>query len=225
MTGKDKTLYSWKKKTGRCGCKGYIINKLLLEAYVKKKVLFYFFNGMVDFEISFLIALIHNLSNDIETIAVSEDTEPVSSAYGFKLVPQMKISDLDNPDEIDALVITGGVNTNDSVEIHDLIRGLHDRGKTIASICFGPMHLAKAGILDNHSYTTTALPEVLEQMGLEDPFGRREGYQDQPLVVDGNVITATAAAFIDFAFEVADSLGLFSDQKQRAEFTRIYKNI
>jgi putative intracellular protease/amidase len=96
--------------------------------------------------------------------------------------------------------------------------------KLLAAICFGPMHLASAGILKEHKYTTTALPELLSGMNIEDPFINCEGYIEQPVVKDTNIITATANAFIDFAFEVVDSPGLLSDKAEKDELTRLYKN-
>lgn len=189
------------------------------------KMLFYFFEGMVDFEISFLIALLSTPGWDTETIAVSEDNQPVKSAYGISFIPHKKISEIDDLEEIDGLVITGGLTKSNSNELNKLIRKIDSEGKLLASICFGPMQLARAGVLKDRRYTTTALPPVLKEMRLNDPFEDRTGFVNKPLVRDGNIITATATAFIDFSIEIADYIGLIPNEFEKKQIASLYKNI
>lgn len=189
------------------------------------KMLFYFFEGIVDFEISFLVALLSTPGWNTEIITVSEDIEPINSAYGVSLIPSKKITEIGDVTEIDGLVISGGVSKKNSHELNDLIRKIISENKLLASICFGPMHLARAGVLKNRCYTTTAFPQVLKDMRLEDPFEDRTGFVDKQLVRDGNIITATASAFIDFSIEVADYIGLLSTEDEKTQIAKLYKNI
>jgi hypothetical protein len=68
------------------------------------------------------------------------------------------------------------------------------------------------------------MPEALAELKQEDPFNR-DYYMDQAVVIDNHFITAIGSAFIDFAIEVADYLGLIADENEKMELARVYKNI
>ncbi len=191
---------------------------------MKQKVLFYFYNGMADFEISFLIALLSTPKYEKEIISISEDLRPVKSDYGISFNPQMKISDIKSLDNIDGLIIPGGSSNSISTNLSNLITNLHDKQKLLAAICYGPLFLARAGVLGKNKYTTTAMPEALAELKQEDPFNR-DYYVEQSVVKENHFITATGAAFIDFAIEVADYLGLVGGKEEKMELAKVYKNI
>jgi putative intracellular protease/amidase len=179
---------------------------------------------MADFEISFLIALLSTLNNNKEIITISEDLNPITNAYGISFNPKMKISDIKSLNDIDGLIIPGGSSISISTNLSKLIIDLDMNKKLLAAICYGPLFLARAGVLGNNKYTTTAMPEALAELKQEDPFNR-DYYMDQAVVIDNHFITAIGSAFIDFAIEVADYLGLIADENEKMELARVYKNI
>jgi putative intracellular protease/amidase len=92
----------------------------------------------------------------------------------------------------------------------------------VSAICAGPQYLAKAGILDNHKFTTTLTVEYFESQGKKD-FFPRHNYLKQNLVRDGNVITAVGNAFVDFAIEIGDWFKLFENQQEKEETLKHFK--
>jgi len=184
---------------------------------------FFFYDGMADFEISFLIALCREFESKKEIVTIGTTTEPLKSRYGITFVPDAAISQVSS-DEIDALIIPGGLSTTNPTELTGLIRQLDREEKILAAICMGPLFLARAGVLNGRRYTTTATPEALKSMNIADPFPDT-GYSNEPLVRDGHIITALDRAFVDFAAEVAMALGILEDQDARDGVASAYKNL
>ena len=91
-----------------------------------------------------------------------------------------------DPDEIDALVIPGGYSPDalrTRREVVEFVRRLHEKGKVIAAICHGPQVLISAGIVKGRRVTAyRAVRDDLVNAGAV--------FVDEPVVVDGNIITA-----------------------------------
>lgn len=64
-----------------------------------------------------------------------------------------------------------------------VVRGIHDAGKPIASVCHGIEILTAAGIIQGKTVTTVAKCALDAQQGGAE-------YVDQPVVVDGPLVTA-----------------------------------
>jgi protein deglycase len=80
----------------------------------------------------------------------------------------------------------------------DVIRQFHQSGKIIASICVAALPLGKSGILKNKKATTYHLNNGKRREQLES-FGAY--VQNQPIVVEDNIITSTSpATAVDVAF-------------------------
>ena len=91
-----------------------------------------------------------------------------------------------------------------------------DKNKLVAAICFAPQFLGRAGILKQYKYTTSCSEQKIESLGCEDPF-YRPNYVETRCIRDRNLITAKGYAFVDFAMEVCDTLGIFENPEQRYE--------
>ncbi|HEX2947232.1 MAG TPA: DJ-1/PfpI family protein, partial [Clostridia bacterium] len=141
---------------------------------------------------------------DIATVGI--DGREVTSHEGFKVNPHMKLSDL-NLDEVDLFVIPGGehVNIYGNPQLTGTLRELNKRGKVIAAICSGPVHLAKAGLLDGKRYTSYRLPQC------KDDFSHAERVEDN-VVVDGNIVTAKAVGYVDLALELGKIFNIYKDE-------------
>lgn len=74
----------------------------------------------------------------------------------------------------------------------------------IAAISSAPMLLAKAGLLEHTRFTSG----VWEELSLHLDFIPNPNIIHQPLVKDGNIITAIGFAFREFAAEVIRTLGI-----------------
>ncbi len=179
------------------------------------KILCYIYGEMADFEISLLLHRLRNTGGR-EIVAVSENLEPLYAQSGLQYIPQMKIEDIDNLDEYDALIIPGGPINNNQNAICQIASEMILKGKLVAAICFAPQFLGRAGILQHYKYTTSCSEEKIKQLGCEDPYYRPK-YVEARTVVDRNLITAKGYAFVDFTGLVCDYLNVFESEQQKYE--------
>jgi putative intracellular protease/amidase len=190
------------------------------------KILVFIFDGMVDYEITFIMHLL-NTCGDFEIVTIAYEDKLIQCRSGALIKPSRIVSDVLNKDA-EGIIITGGWYGETKPELLELIQGMHSNGKLVGGICgAGPVFLAKAGVLDHVKYTTAAdqwTPQHMTVFGEKDPFPR-ENYLSQRVVRDGNVITAIGIAFIDFAVEICDWFKWFESAEDKAEFAGYYKGL
>lgn len=182
------------------------------------KILLFIFDNMADFEISFIT---HLLGSDAgkEIIPISFYNKEIVSSSGLIYKPKMSVKEA-LLIEAEGIIIPGGWNKEIRIELIELVKELNIRNKLIAGICVGPIILAKAGILENRKFTTSATQWTKNHQkffGENDPFPR-DNFIDSRVVVDANIITAEGIAFIDFAIEICDWFNLFNDSDDRNSF-------
>lgn len=177
-----------------------------------KNVLCYIYKKFVDFETVFTCSYLNEMQ-DYNLIYIAYDKTPVISSGGLKIVPDKTVSEVSNGEEIYGLLIPGGSEREFKPELMSLIQNLNKEKKLIAAICAAPEFLAKSGILNDKKYTTTLMPEYYEEKKEIDPFPRYN-YVESRVVKDSNLITAKGHAFIDFALEIWDYYGLYSDKSE-----------
>ena len=188
------------------------------------KVLVLLFDGMTDYEITFISHLLHaDAKKKIVTIAYTNNV--IEGASGFFYQPQYTIKEA-LKEEVEGLILCGGWSGDIRLELIELIQKLHRERKLLAAICgAGTVMLAKAGILDYMMYTTpitTWTKEYQEAFKMEDPFPR-QNYINKRLVRDRHVITAQGIAFIDFSLEICAWFKLFQTQQEKHEFSKLIK--
>ena len=97
-------------------------------------------------------------------------------------------------EKYDALAFPGGFEEAGFYEdafypdFLELIRRFHRKNKIIASVCVGALALGKSGVLNGKQGTTYHLSEGRRRKQLAE-FG--VNVVDQPIVVDGNIITSS----------------------------------
>lgn len=190
-----------------------------------KTILVYYFEGMVDFEISLAVHLL-GADAGFNVVSLADEMKEITSRSGLLYKPHKKTKEAMNM-KVEGIIIPGGWNENISQDVLDLIRKLYKDKKLLAAICAGPIHLAKAGILDYHQYTTAIAGWTQshgEVFGTEDPFPR-QNYKEQRVVVDGNVITSKGMAFVDFSMALCDYFHLFEDEEERNAFDKSMKGL
>jgi putative intracellular protease/amidase len=177
-----------------------------------KNVLCFVSDEMADFEVTLALQLLKQIGNR-KVITVSYDLQPVISQSGFTHLPNRTLKEaLDLPD-VESLIIPGGPIRPQRADLTDLICKTHADGKLLAAICFGPQYLGRAGILDQHRFTTSCSEATIASLHVADPYPRHN-YVEQRIVRDGNVITAKGDAFVDFAFAIADYLDVYAGQHE-----------
>lgn len=146
----------------------------------------------------------------VATAGVSR--EPVRTMGGVTIMPDISLDDLD-PSQSAMLILPGsdswevGKNTEGATKAREFLAA----GVPVAAICGATAALARAGILDERRHTSNA-PEYLRATG----YRGEALYQDQPTVTDENVITASATAPIDFAYQIFKRLDVYDDRTLEA---------
>ncbi len=171
--------------------------------------------SFVQFEVIFT-SLFMKTVGDIVTVGI--DGSEVTSHEGFIVKPHMQLSDV-NLDEVDLFVIPGGehINIYGNPLLTNTLQGLNEKGKVIAAVCSGPVHLAKAGLLDGKRYTSYRMPERKED------FRHAQRLEDN-VVVDGNIVTAKAVGYVDLALELGKIFNIYRDEADYQETVEVYRN-
>lgn len=138
-----------------------------------------------------------------DMVFCSLDGKPVRAMEGFSVNVDMPLEALDKA-QIRSFILPGGnISEIDTPEVKAYLQALKKRGILIAGICAGVDVLDHAGILRDVQSTHSA---------------------DADWVMDKNVITARANAYVDFAIEVAKKLGLFASEADLQETINFWKH-
>jgi protease I len=105
---------------------------------------------------------------------------------GKTIRPDLTVADV-QAEDFDALILPGGVRNPDQLRTHKeaiaLIRAFVEQGKPVAAICHGPWLLVEADLLRGRTATSYAsIRTDLKNAGAK--------VVDEPVVVDGNIITS-----------------------------------
>ncbi len=106
---------------------------------------------------------------------------------GAEIQPDMAIYEA-NPEFFEAVVIVGGPGSPALAERDDVLkflRSMQQKGKLVSGICFGPMALARSGVLAGKN--ATVFPDRKAILMLRECGAR---YLMEPVVADGRIITA-----------------------------------
>lgn len=143
---------------------------------------------------------------DTCTDVLSVDRSPVKSEEGICVVPA-KTCDEFSAEDYDCLILPGCSDWSEPIRTPAIERFLKQfAGNTdflIGAICSGPIFLAQAGLLQGKKYTNSLFVEMRTAL----PFIEEENFTPQPVVEDGNIVTAIGSAFNDFAVHIARKLG------------------
>lgn len=133
---------------------------------------------------------------------------PVTTMGGVHLTPEVLIRDI-LPVPGDILVLPGADTWLDPVQAPALqVAGrLLDDGMFIAAICGATLGLANAGLLDNRPHTSND-PASLKMFCPN--YRGEDQYVNEPAVTDGNLITASGLASVEFAYHVFRSLDVMA---------------
>jgi protease I len=139
-----------------------------------------------------------------EVVVIGTTMETAKGKKGGSLSPDATFADV-SAGEFDALVIPGG-GAPENLRINDaavaFTREFVNSGKPVAAICHGPQLLISAKTLEGR--TLTSVNKIRD-----DIWNAGGKYVDEPLVVDGNLITSRTPADLDvFNQAISDAVGL-----------------
>lgn len=175
------------------------------------------FDSMADWEAAFAIAGINNPQFQltpgryrVSTVAARRET--VTTIGGVRIQPDLVLDEV-SPSESAMLILPGGLSweSGGNTGAVDKARDFVAAGVPVAAICAATLALARSGLLDDRGHTSNA-QEYLAASGY-----RGGGlYRRVPATTDGNLITASGIAPVDFAYEIFKLLGLYSEQALEA---------
>lgn len=117
------------------------------------------------------------------------------------------VKDLD-PADFDAIVFIGGpgcLTSLDNEDSYNVARETISQNKLLASICISPVILAKAGVLEGKR--ATVWNSVMDKSPIKILQDNKAIFEDKPVVVDGNIITANGpSAAEEFGKAIVDKL-------------------
>jgi len=183
------------------------------------EVLFFIFDNMTDYEITFAMHMLNTEGNK-KIITIAYENEMITGRSGALYKPHRLVNDSKNIDA-DALIICGGWYGDFRQELNDLINTIDKKNGLLGGICgAGTYMLAKSGVLDKNSYTTPIVDwteKHHEVFGPVDPF-ERNNYVNENVVRSGNVITSLGHTFIEFTAEILEWSNLLSNNTEKNDF-------
>ncbi|WP_032122109.1 DJ-1/PfpI family protein [Clostridium amazonitimonense] len=183
-------------------------------------VCIFYYDGFCEFEI--VLAAAEFSSQNVITVAL--ENKIYISEEKQKFVPDKTIEEL-NPDEVDLFIIPGGKPgyLYENSILKNFIKDMNKNKKIIAGICGGTKLLAAYGILDNKRCTGDSSGLKIDADYID--LFRNSIILEEYVVVDGNIITSTGQAFIEFAIKLGTVMNIYKDKYEIEKNYKWYKNI
>ncbi len=171
------------------------------------------FDSLSDWEAGYAVAGINNPqfqlhpgSYRIRTVAL--DKGPLLTMGGIRIVPDISL-DMLSPMESAMLILPGGIAWDEGKnrEAVEVARAFLEAGIPVAAICGATAGLARGGLLNDRRHTSNSAAYLAATQ-----YHGTALYEDEPVVTDDNVITASGIAPVDFAYHIFRFLNLYSPQ-------------
>jgi putative intracellular protease/amidase len=168
------------------------------------------YNTLADWEAGHVTAHInkplwHKTPGRFAVRTVGADAEPVTTMGGLRVTPDTTLTDL-RPEDSAMLILAGNdiFHTDAFTPFAAKAREFLDAGVPVAAICGATGGLAMAGLLDNRPHTSNAV-EFLSALG----YRGQDFYRDELVVTDGDLITASGVAPVEFARAIMARLDVY----------------
>jgi len=171
-----------------------------LEVVMAKKAIILLATGFEEIEAVTVVDILRRAG--IGIISAGVDSMSITGSHGIAVAADKKLKDI--KPNADAVIIPGGMpgalHLHNSSEVNNLIKAMNSRGALIAGICAAPsVVMAPMGLLDNKN--ATCYP------GNQIDFAKSTKYKDEPVVVDGNIITSQGpGTAMEFALAIVEKL-------------------
>ncbi len=167
-----------------------------------KTVHLFVFTTLSDWEPSYVLPMLNDPTAGYRVQTVGVSREPGKTIGGITILPDITLAELEPANS--ALLILPGSDVwaqGKYPEAIEKAKAFLAADVPVAAICGATAGLALAGVLDNRPHTSNAR-EYLQALN----YRGEAFYQDQLAVTDGNLITANAAAPVDFAYHILKKL-------------------
>lgn len=180
-----------------------------------KTVYVYLQDTLADWEAGYAMAELHSgrffqaAAEPLQVKTCALSLEPVVTMGGLRLLPDITVDEICLSDAA-MLILPGGDSwlTLQNEMILEKAAAFLAAGIPVAAICAATVALGRVGLLGQHRHTSNDL-EFLRMMGGEVYTGSAL-YEQQPAVLDGNLITAAGNAPLEFACRIFERLDVFS---------------
>lgn len=168
------------------------------------KAYLYVLDTLADWEIAFISAELYSGryldKGALPLTKLGFNKKPIITMGGLTIAPDNAFDKV-KFESGDLLILPGGSTwmEDDNQEIIKTVPQLIKSGVIIAAICGATVALAKNGLLDNIKHTSND-KEYLKMICPE--YHGEVNYVNQTAVADGNVITASGLAPVEFSYEV-----------------------
>ena len=135
------------------------------------------------------------------SIASIYNTDIVTGSYGTKVIPDLKLIEVEVKD-FDGLFIPGGghsfvIRNEESVKA--LVQEFYSHKKWLMAICAAPTIYGMMGIMDGVKYISFP--------GTENEMGKAIRMNDKKAIRDGQFITGRSVGVVyDFVFEIVNAV-------------------
>lgn len=189
-------------------------------------VYLYVFDTMADWEIGYLTAELNSGRYYRKGLAPSKivtvgmDKTPITTMGGLTILPDIELDEC-SIQKSDLLILPGGNTWTETIH-HPLLKIVErclKEGIWVAAICGATMGLAQAGLLDSRGHTSNDL----QYLKMVCPAYTGENYYKmESAVTDGNLITASGIAPLEFSVQILTALDVFSPKTLDAWYN-LYK--
>lgn len=166
----------------------------------------YVLDTLADWEIGYITAELSSgryLDKSRETLSlvkIGNSLKPVITMGGMLITPDVGIEKIDFKDG-DILLLPGADTwfEEEQRKVIDMTAALLDKNVVIAAICGATAALASKGLLNERKHTSND-KVYLKMVGPQ--YRGEDYYSNLPAVVDGNLVTATGLAPLEFSYEL-----------------------
>ncbi len=186
------------------------------------KIFLYVLNTLADWEIGYITAelnsgrFLNKTMIPVNFIKIGDTINPIKTMGGITITPDESVNNVVFS-KGDILILPGADTwlEDSNKKIINLIPGLLDQNVIVAAICGATLALAKNGILNTRKHTSND-KEFLKMICIE--YSGEGLYLNQPVVIDGNLITATGLAALEFSYAVFKKINIMKPETLEAWF-------
>lgn len=181
---------------------------------MNRTVYLYVFDTMSDWEFGYLAAELNSGRYFRQGVApakivtVGIEKTPVTTMGGLKIMPDMKVEEC-SINSVDALILPGGNTWTEAIHVPILkmAEKCVKEGIVVGAICGATIGLAQAGLLESRWHTSNDLAYLKM---ICPSYTGEDYYKVESAVTDGNLITASGVAPLEFSVHVLKALDVFS---------------
>lgn len=173
------------------------------------KVYEFLSNGFEDIEALAPVDILRRGGLEVKTVSITGE-QMVETTHGIKLMTDLRIEDIVDFSDVDAMLLPGGLPGATNLNKHRMLREIlleqYNQGRIVAAICAAPLVLGSIGILEGKR--ATCYPGFEKRM-------TGATYTQEQVTIDGNIITGKGpGASMDFGYAI---LGKFVAPEAVAE--------